>query len=215
MLREMQRIHALKQGEPLEVLDLGAGHAPYWFRGELRRFFVDTGSHLSLLDASSEFDIPNESNLQCKKITARLPEGASALEDDSYDYVIALDLLEHLTKSDGYLLLYEIDRISRYSSTIYSPNGFVWQPPATNNHFNAHVSAWTPREMKAMGWVNVYGQVGPRMLFGSYGLPRFPKVPWFVREAIALLKVFSYRFPSLAFSFIATKRQKNPRIHYQ
>jgi hypothetical protein len=75
---------------------------------------------------------------------------------------VAFDLIEHLSREDGYKLLYEVDRISAFASLIFTPNGFVWQPPTEKNSFDAHLSGWTPSEFRRMGWSKLKGHGGSK-----------------------------------------------------
>jgi len=199
---------------PLRILDLGAGPAGYWRSGKLANFLEQSGSELVLLDASSEFNsMALSDGARIKRVNGIVPDSLYELDENCFDVVIAIDLLEHLTKSDGYLMLYEIDRIGKLGQIIMMPNGFSWQPPASNNFYNAHLSAWKPLELKKIGFGRIRGQIGSKLSYGPYGLPKRDTQKWVVKEIQALDTIVFYLFPSLSFSFISTKRQKNPRIH--
>jgi len=58
-------------------------------------------------------------------IQGNVTSDLAAIESKSFDIVIAMDLIEHLPKSDGYKLLYEMERIARKACMIMTPNGFV------------------------------------------------------------------------------------------
>ena len=144
-----------------------------------------------------------------------LPEDLKLIPDNEFDFVIALDLIEHLTKSQGYLLLYEIDRVSTGFSALLTPNGFAWQPPSANNPFNAHISGWNSKDFRNLGWKKTRGQIGIRYFYGPYAIQKYRGVSNFKLEMIALTKILSFFLPKLAFSLYVTKKVKNSRISEQ
>jgi hypothetical protein len=199
--------------DPIRVLDLGAGNAKYWWKVENELpSEVANRIHLTLLDAVG---LPQISigEFQVNRIEGVLPEVLKSLAENSYDLVVAIDLIEHLDKSQGYHLLYEIDRISDLASLIFTPNGFVWQPPSANNKFNAHVSGWTPRELRNLGWKKIYGQGGLKGLVGPYASPKFNGKT--ITKVIHISSLILAVVPRLSFAFTAVKFKKNPRIANQ
>lgn len=212
ILKELSRLQK-DLSRPLRILDLGAGPGRYWKENELANFLISTKSELTLFDASEEFE--KESfpyGMLVIRMLGFVPEDLKQIPQDDYDFVLAIDLIEHLPKSQGYSLLYEVDRVSKYSSALLTPNGFVWQPPSLNNPYNAHLSGWLPKEMHKLGWKIQRGQTGLKPLYGPYGLAKYKKANWLVLEILALSKIISFGAPTLAFSFIAIKRRKNLRI---
>jgi hypothetical protein len=100
----------------------------------------------------------------------------------SFDCVIALDVIEHLTKDEGLRLLDAMESIARGRVVIFTPNGFLQQPAEPDNPHQLHVSGWTPAEMRARGY-RVIGVGGWRPLRGPYALPRWPR---FLTERLSL-----------------------------
>lgn len=201
---------------PLKILDLGAGPGSYWKGEKLSSFLISTNSKITLFDASAEF---NSETFPLGMLVIRklgiLPGDLNLIPDDEFDAVIALDLIEHLTRSQGYQLLYEIDRVSTGFYALLTPNGFVWQPPSLNNLFNAHISGWTDKDFRKLGWKKVRGQIGIWQFYGPYAIQKYRGVSSFKLELIALTKIFSFLLPKLAFSIYVTKKVKNPRISEQ
>ena len=212
VLNELVNLHE-RFANPLRVLDIGAGPGHYWKGDKLSSFLITTNSELTLFDASSEFDseVFPPGMLVDRKLGI-VPESLKLIPDDYFDYVLAIDLIEHLSKSDGYLFLYELDRISKGSSALLTPNGFAWQPPSINNIYNAHISGWTIKEFKQLGWKSVRGQVGFKKLYGPYALQKYKGTSRLILESIAALKIISFLFPTQSFSIFASKSTKNPRI---
>lgn len=211
---ELQDIYESKNDGGLKILDLGAGPAKYWLESPLKEFLIETGSRLTLLDAAPEFNEPlSEYGNNVIRVQGLVPESLIQLEQDSFDLVIAIDLIEHLTKSQGYLMLYEIDRIGKFGQIIMTPNGFAWQPPSLNNPYNAHISGWTPKELRKLGFNRTRGQIGSFLNFGPYGLPKTNSKKWYMLEILAIDSIISFIIPRISFSFIISKRKKNPRIN--
>lgn len=200
-----------KKSTQLTILDLGAGSANYW--ADVLKEFPNFQFELHLMDAAvidgSSFSLPN---VRQSRIQGMIPTDLTAFPDNAYDLVVAFDLIEHLPKDTGYLLLYEVDRISSSTSVIFTPNGFVWQPPSVNNVFNAHLSGWQPRELRNLGWKKIRGHTGFQGLHGPYGMHKDWAKGWFFLELGALLQILVWKVPRYAFSFSATKRTKNSRI---
>lgn len=200
-----------KQTDQISILDLGAGSAAYW--NMVLNRFPDVHFRLDLMDAAPISDTRSFlNNVKLSRIQGMVPIDLSPIPDNAYDMVVAFDLIEHLSKEQGYLLLYEVDRISSKTSVIFTPNGFIWQPPSVNNSFNAHISGWTPIELKSLGWKKIKGHTGFRSFHGPYGLPKNWLKGGVLLELSSLLKVFSWLVPKFAFAFTATKRTKNSRI---
>jgi hypothetical protein len=214
ILQEMIVLHK-KLNRPLRILDLGAGSGNYWATNDIRDFLIKTNSSVTLMDASSEFDLDTESPPNLKRILGIIPQSLTDIQEDSFDFVLALDLIEHLSKEEGYTLLYEMDRISSFTTSLMTPNGFSWQPPSLNNKYNAHISKWTQSELKQLGWRKSRGQIGLKEFYGPYGLARYQGKISLILEMIAILKILSFFFPRISFSFFASKYRKNYRIPLQ
>jgi 2-polyprenyl-3-methyl-5-hydroxy-6-metoxy-1,4-benzoquinol methylase len=106
---ELRELHS-KISKPLKVLDLGAGPGRYWKSTNLADFFISTGSELVLFDASTEFDGEKfPEGMRVSRRSGLVPKDLNSIPEDEFHVVVAIDLIEHLTKDSGYQLLYEID----------------------------------------------------------------------------------------------------------
>jgi hypothetical protein len=86
-------------------------------------------------------------------------------QDSSFDCVIALDLIEHLTKEDGLRMIAQMQRIATKRILLFTPNGFLPQQ-SHDGDLQEHLSGWTADEMKALGF-KVVGMHGPKKLRGE------------------------------------------------
>lgn len=197
-----------KRSQPIRVLDIGCGDGWYWLSGPLSGLIKDKIIELHVLEA--EFLSLGLENI-AKPHIGRAPEALRGFENDFFDFVACFDVIEHFPKDEGYHLLYEIDRISKYGSAIFTPNGFIWQPPSVNNFFNAHLSGWKPRELSTLGWSKVYSAGGYRQLYGPYGIPKLQNMNIFVRGIGLILDSISLIHPRFGFAFLAINRKKNLR----
>lgn len=204
-----------KFARPLRILDLGAGPGSYWQGMKLSNFLISSHSELTLFDATTEFDAEIfPKGVIVNRILGTVPNHLQSIPTDSYDFVLAIDLIEHLSKSKGYLLLYEMDRISKGSCGLLTPNGFTWQPPSENNPYNAHISGWTNKEFRQLGWKVMRGQIGYRRFYEPYSLQKYRGKSHLIREIIAIIKIIVFFVPSQSFSIFVLKRIKNPRIQF-
>lgn len=95
----------------------------------------------------------------------------------SFDAVIALDFIEHLTKKDGKKLLGDMGKIAKKRIVIFTPNGFLPQK-SKNGSLEEHLSGWDAKEMEKSGY-KVYGFYGPKFLRSNdYGIRFKPKLIW-------------------------------------
>lgn len=188
----------------VRVLDLGFGKGAQWKGAQLPRNVKLTGVDMCA-DWLQEALIPRPENI----VEGLVPEVLRDFDSRSYDLVMAFDLIEHLPRHEGMLMIYEMQRIASDTAVIFTPNGTVWQPPSIDNPFNAHVSGWTPREFRRLGWTEIYGWGGLKPLVGPYGAKRYNPSGRAARRATRL----AYRagrtsvaLPVASFSFSAVVR---------
>jgi hypothetical protein len=124
-------------------------------------------------------------------------------EPDSFDAVVAFDLLEHLSIEDGRRLLGQMELVARRRVVVLTPNGFVPQEEYDDNPLQAHRSGWTPADLHALGY-EVRGINGLRMLRGEQGAPRWRPARLWGRLAQATEPI-TYRRPKAAFHLLGRK----------
>jgi 2-polyprenyl-3-methyl-5-hydroxy-6-metoxy-1,4-benzoquinol methylase len=87
---------------------------------------------------------------------ADVVEYVSGLPSASFDTVIALELIEHLTREDGAKLLSEIERVARKVAILSTPNFPALRGGGNTklgfNEWEHHLSQWTPQDFSQRGF---------------------------------------------------------------
>jgi SAM-dependent methyltransferase len=94
----------------------------------------------------------------------RAEEVGTLFSENQFDAVVALDLVEHLSKEDGLQLIRAMDRIARKRILLFTPNGYLEQE-GRGDDLQEHLSGWDPVEMRRLGF-RVIGMHGHRALRG-------------------------------------------------
>jgi len=150
-------------GEKVRVLDIGYGRGLHWnhLSDQVYQKIEVTG-----------LDMVTTNRIEgplAKHLVGQAPEDLHGFPSDSFDVVMAFDFIEHLGVENGFELVYEMERITNQFAIVFTPNGFVWQPPTRSNPFQAHVSGWTPRMFRKLGW-RTKGSRGLRAIFQPHSL---------------------------------------------
>jgi SAM-dependent methyltransferase len=124
-------------------------------------------------------------------------------KDSSFDAVLMLEVLEHLSKEDGQQLLDRCSSWARKKVIISTPNGYLWQDGYDNNPFQEHKSGWSVEELRRLGF-SVTGFLGWKGLRGYRARPHYkPVLLW---EVISdLTQILTYHYPRLASRLLAVK----------
>ncbi|MEO6728295.1 MAG: methyltransferase domain-containing protein [Candidatus Dojkabacteria bacterium] len=124
-------------------------------------------------------------------------------KDKSFDCIVALDLIEHLTKEEGVKLLDDLEKLAKKKVIIFTPNGFVPQDEYDGNAYQIHKSGWGYKEMEKKGY-KVYGLNGLKALRGEYAKVKFkPAALW---ERISYgSKLLMKLIPSASYQILAVK----------
>jgi len=124
----------------------------------------------------------------------------------SFDCVIAIDLIEHLTKRTGIILIKKMERIARKKIIIFTPNGFLKQHEYDNNLNQVHISGWSVSEMRKMKF-KVIGFNGFKKLRGEKGEIKLkPKLFWLIVSDFS--QFFLKNNPEKAFQLLCVKEIK-------
>jgi hypothetical protein len=127
---------------------------------------------------------------------------------DSFDCVLASDVIEHLTKEEGLSLLAIMEKIARKKVIVFTPNGFLPQGEFDSNPWQLHKSGWDAEEMARIGY-KVRGINGWKPLRGAYATIKLRPV-FFWSLLSDLTQLFTRSRPKYAFQLLCIKEmQKN------
>jgi len=176
------------------VLDLGCGrNSPIFFCSIL--YSVGVEMFEPYLEESKKKGIHNEYiKADIRKIE---------FKPKSFDAVVALDVLEHLTKEEGLILVKKMENWARKKVIIFTPNGYLWQNGYDNNPLQEHKSGWSVEELEKLGF-KVVGINGWRKLRGYRATIKYkPNFLWY--RISDLTQKITYYYPKLAFQLFAIK----------
>ena len=181
------------------VLDVGCGsNSPL---GKIKKTFYSVG-----------FDVFAPSIKESKKrkihddyVLGDILHLEKFFKPKSFDAVIALDVIEHFGKKEGWEILKQIEKITKNKVIIFTPFGFTQQHPYDGNPYQVHKSGWSIGDFKKNGY-SVFGMRGFRFIRGEYATIKYK--PWFFWGGISALSQFMvYYIPYLAYQLFAVKKK--------
>jgi SAM-dependent methyltransferase len=132
-----------------------------------------------------------------------LLEVAKFFGPKSFDAAIAMDVIEHFDKPQGYQLMEAMESIARKRVIFFTPNGFLPQNEWDGNVHQIHRSGWETYDFELRGY-RVIGMSGWKPLRGDYALPRIR--PYVLGGLVSrLTEPFATRFPRHAFALMAIR----------
>jgi Methyltransferase domain len=195
LFRDRLSILRAELGDCRTAVDLGCGQSsplpfcgvPYAVGVDVYRgYFEDSGRRAHGHSAYIEADV--------RRVEFR---------ERSIDAVLALEVVEHLPKQDGWALIERMERWARRKVIISTPNGFVPQRPDDKNVHQEHLSGWLPEEFTARGY-RVCGFSGWKRLRDDDSQLKYrPEFVW--QRVVDITQLITYRLPRLAFQFYAVK----------
>lgn len=195
-----------KQGQ--SILDLGCGGgAPLRFINRHKQFYcVGVDIFQPWMNGAKRRERHNDYIL-CD--IRKLP-----IKEKTFDIVLCIEVLEHLSKEDGQKLLADMERIARRQVIVTTPVGeFAHHPAADDNPYQEHKSSWRPVELGRYGYkVRGYGLP---LAGGAHGLlGRLPEPFRSIRRLIwVLASAISYFVPALAGWMVCIKRLEADDCH--
>jgi ubiquinone/menaquinone biosynthesis C-methylase UbiE len=72
--------------------------------------------------------------------------------DNSFDVVLAAEVIEHLNKKDGYQMMQEVERVAKDLIIITTPEGWHKQGSYDKNKYQMHRSGWKVKEFENEGY---------------------------------------------------------------
>lgn len=135
----------------------------------------------------------------------------SLVKKKSFDAVMALDVIEHLKKEDGYKLLNDMERAARKKVILVTPNGFVPQYNK-DNKLQLHLSGWSIRDFTKVGYKveGIYGTKFCNVFRNEEAQLRFrPKFLWtFIWGVLVEVThhLYTKRHPNYSIGLLAIKK---------
>lgn len=135
------------------------------------------------------------------------------IKEKTFDVVLCLEVLEHLSKEDGQELLEDMERIARRQVIVTTPLGRYRQGAYDGNPYQEHKHIWTLGELRRLGYK--VKTLGLRNMGGEGGLPQhLPLVgPLLGNIVWVLAGPLTRFFPGLAGEMVCIKRLKADDCH--
>ncbi len=136
-------------------------------------------SHSTGIDGFEPYlEVARKEKLHAEVVWGDVRDLEQYFRPGQFDTVIALDVIEHLTKADGLRMMRSMEAIAGKKVVFFTPNGFLPQHSFENNNLQEHLSGWEAKEMEAFGYV-VTGMLGPKAMRGEqHVLKKRPKLFW-------------------------------------
>jgi SAM-dependent methyltransferase len=121
-----------------------------------------------------------------------------------FDACIALDVIEHLPKEDGWKMLQSMEKLATKRVVIFTPNGFVPQH-SRDGDLQEHLSGWTTEDLRSRGY-QVRGMCGPKSFRGEYHVIKYHPRPLWAFLSLLIDSFHTRRNPETAAAILAIKR---------
>lgn len=195
---------ALKNCET--VLDLGCGPDSPLQHCRIITYSVGVEPFKPYLDRSQAKGLHSEYR-QSKIQDLDFPE-------KSFDAVILIEVLEHMTNQDGAEVLKKAEKWAKKKVILTTPNGFVNQNEVDANPLQKHLSGWTVADLTRLGF-HCHGLAGLKVLRQEKDEDtmddnlmvsiRFqPKLFWFTIATLS--QIITFYLPHVAFELFAEKK---------
>lgn len=135
-------------------LDVGCG-------GGSPTQFLDFDHTVGLEAHEPSLNLARQNKTHHDFVEARVQDIAIHFRPKQFDCVVALDLIEHLTKEEGHALIQDMERIASKTVVIFTPNGFIPQQ-GCGGDLQEHLSGWSAAEMQTLGFT-VIGMHGYKL----------------------------------------------------
>jgi SAM-dependent methyltransferase len=179
------------------ILDVGCGTG-----SPLR--FVPTARLTGLDGFAPALAEAQASGTHDEYLTGDVRNLAKLFPDRKFDGCVALDVIEHLPKEDGWHLMEDMEKLARHAVMLFTPNGFMPQH-SKDGDLQEHLSGWSVQDFEQRGY-QVLGMCGPKSLRGEYHVIKYR--PRFLWALASLLVDYSYtrNHPETAAALLAIKR---------
>lgn len=122
----------------------------------------------------------------------------------SHDVCVALDVIEHLPKEQGFKLMTEMETIARKKVIFLTPSGFLSQGNTEADDYQRHYSGWEASEMRKHGY-QVYGLLGPKAWRGEYHRIKRKPAPFWALASLLAHVVWTHARPEKSAAILCVK----------
>ena len=179
------------------VLDVGCGS--HSMLGKVRGKFNSTGIDIF---KGCIADSRKEKNHD-KYILGDIRNLSKYFKNKSFDVVVSVDVIEHLTKKEALSMIRSMEKIAKKRIVIMTPNGFYPQSTLFGNPHQVHKSGWYVADLENLGY-KTYGLRGLKYIRGIHATIRYK--PWFFWAIITCIsEPLLYFFPNLSYHIFAVK----------
>ncbi len=179
------------------VLDVGCGYdSPL---AKLRKSFTSEGIDIF----RSNIILSRKNHMHDRHKLGDIRKLSQIYKSNSFDAVIALDVIEHVTKKEAIKLIKSCEQIARKKVILVTPNGYYEQGELFHNPYQAHHSGWDKETLRKLGY-RVNGLRGFKYLWGKNADIKYK--PWLFWGFVTFMSQFLfYYIPALSFDLLATK----------
>ena len=128
----------------------------------------------------------------------------ASFKPKSFDACVALDVIEHLPKPEGFKLMAEMEQIARKKVIFLTPSGFLPQGNTDADDYQRHYSGWEAEEMRAHGY-QVYGLLGPKAWRGEYHRILRKPAPFWALASLLTHVVWTHSRPQNSAAILCVK----------
>lgn len=189
------------EGRPLTMLDIGSNNGSLITKINRERHFRVTGIEIFSKNAEAAM----RTGFYEKVIVGDILKYKF---DEKFDIVFCSDLIEHLSKADGLVLLDKVEKIARKAIIFNTAKGYQVQSTKRlkANPHEAHISGWEPYEFTMRGYKVIYVTSKPVFYFREFLEKN--KLAGVVASALSvILQPITYKFSSLALYMVCYKRK--------
>jgi len=191
------------------VLDLGCGPSSPLKNIKHLKFSLGVEAFKPYLDISKKNKIHTK-YLEENILNVNFP-------DNSFDAVILIEVIEHLSKKDGQKIIKKAFKWAKKKVILSTPNNYFQMGQVDQNPYQQHRSGWSITELKNLGF-KVNGVSGLKMFYQEenhidslitnkpYQNIKFkPKIFFYFINAFC--QIFNYYYPRFSFGLFAVNEK--------
>lgn len=191
------------------VLDIGCGPDSPIQRCSNVKYSVGVEPYLPYLNKSKNKKIHN------KYLNKKIED--LSFPNKTFDAIILIDVIEHMDKKSGEILLNKMGRWAKKKIIITTPNGYFSMGAVDGNSYQAHLSGWSVEDFAKFDF-RCRGLTGAKFMYasenqveefseGSFSFVNMRYKPKSLSFIInAFLQIIVYYLPRQAFELLAVKK---------